>query len=582
MANLLKLPTELLVEIFSYLHVVVPSEKVPFRRRDSSSASSSASVEDAPPSGLSEQEQRRLLALTLLFRDNPDFAQAYADASLEEREEIDRQVAELGDRIMAQQLEDNQSEDERSVGVRSYYSEDEVPDELKKKNDYTSVASYRTLHALARTCRTLYPVARQMLYEQYRADSEKPMNGFIHRLAAQPSLRPYVKHIHITNNMALGKLRTKEEIMNELQHVVTLGAPYLVPDQDAAALELANLVAHTPNVETIGVEGIWREGTTRIEILPIWLHPLIEAAQSIPAEIPGGAKYSNLQALDINMSLQYSSDVAYLFLLPSLRKLRLANILHHDWRFGPLADRWPVGAAVSNLHTLELPHLGITGDQVVHMINSCKALSLLQCAWAPGHTVRDAHGWTQRIVSALERHSRTLKTLLLEPHEDVQSLFMPSFDWPRIEGLEKLSELQSLITAFHVLMGRPAGTLTDESWTPTNPDWHGYPTMREVLPPKIRSLWLSVGPENMYPNKREGYEQLFMSVLLPPPGQKSCLQQMKLTYGNIECYCPQFGDRLPLDFWGVDKAFHDSGVTFSYILRTDLGPGGTCDPTPTW
>jgi hypothetical protein len=58
-------------------------------------------VEDAPPSGLSEQEQRRLLALTLLFRDNPDFAQAYADASLEEREEIDRQVAELGDRIMA-------------------------------------------------------------------------------------------------------------------------------------------------------------------------------------------------------------------------------------------------------------------------------------------------------------------------------------------------------------------------------------------------------------------------------------------------------------------------------------------------
>jgi hypothetical protein len=591
MASLLRLPTELLTEIFGYLHVVVPSEKVPFRRRtpppESSSASSSASVEDTPPPASQEQEQRLTLGLTLLSDQDPEFAEAYYNASPEVRENLDRQVAELGNRIMAQLLDDHLSEDERSVGVVSHYSADEEPEdepsveelleEPKAKNDYNSVASYRTLQALARTCRTLYPVARQMLYEQYRADSEKPITGFIHRLAVEPFLRPYVKHIHITDNMTLGKLRTKEEIMDELQHVVTLGAPYLIPDQDAADLELANLLAHTANVETIAVEGKWRDGISRIDVLPLWLYPLIEAAQSIPVEALGGAKYNNLQTLDINLQFQYNSDVAYLFLLPGLRKLRLANIFHSDGRLGPLVDRWPVGAAISSLHTLELPNLRITGDQVVNMINSCKALSHLRCDWEPGHLVQDAHGWTQRIVSALEHHSQTLKTLLLEPEEPKRSFLMPCFDWPRIEGLKKLSELQSLTTSFYVLMGRPAGELTDESWTPANPNWHGFPTMREVLPPNIRSLSLSMGLWNMYPNEGEGYEQLFMSALIPPPDQKPCLEQVKLSFGDIECYYQQ---QLPLDFWEIQKAFHDSSVTFNYHLHTDLGPGGTCDPIP--
>jgi hypothetical protein len=537
------------------------------------------------------------LGLNLLSNQDPEFTEAYYNASPEVRENMDRQVAELGDRIMAQLLDDNLLEDERSVGMISHYSvdeepkdeqpedepsenqmhEDELSEEPKAKNDYNSIASYRTLYALARTCRTLFPVARQMLYEQYRADSEKPITGFIHHLAIEPSLRPYVKHIHITDNMTLGKLRTKEEIMNELQHVVTLGAPYLIPDQDAASLELANLFAHTANVETIAVEGMWREGTTRIDVLPLWLYPLIEAAQSIPADVLGGAQYNNLQTLDINMQFQYNSDVAYFFLLPGLRKLRLANIFHSDGRLGPLVDRWPVGAAVSSLHTLELPNLRITGDQVVHMINSSKALSHLRCDWEPGHLVQDVHGWTQRIVSALEHHSQTLKTLLLEPEEPKQNLFMPWFDWPRIEGLQKLSELQSLTTAFYVLMGRSAGGFTDEIWTSANPNWHGFPTMREVLPPKVRSLSLSMGPWNMYPNEGEGYEQLIVGALIPPPGQKRCLEQMKLSFGDIECYYQQ---QLPLDFWEIQKAFHDSGVAFDYHLSTDLGPGGTCAPMP--
>jgi hypothetical protein len=113
---------------------------------------------------------------------------------------------------------------------------DEASEEVKERNDYNSIAPYQILHALARTCRTLYPVARQTLYEQYRADSEKPIIGYIHRLAAEPSLRPYVKHIHITNNQALGKLRAKEEIIDELQHVVTFGSSFFDATQDAAAL----------------------------------------------------------------------------------------------------------------------------------------------------------------------------------------------------------------------------------------------------------------------------------------------------------------------------------------------------------
>jgi hypothetical protein len=156
-------------------------------------------------------------------------------------------------------LEDDQSEDEEpddgepdDEESEEQLPEEELPEdeptaekrpennlhaeEVKERNDYNSIAPYQILHALARTCRTLYPVARQTLYEQYRADSEKPIIGYIHRLAAEPSLRPYVKHIHITNNQALGKLRAKEEIIDELQHVVTFGSSFFDATQDAAAL----------------------------------------------------------------------------------------------------------------------------------------------------------------------------------------------------------------------------------------------------------------------------------------------------------------------------------------------------------
>jgi hypothetical protein len=373
-------------------------------------------------------------------------------------------------------------------------------------------------------------------------------------------------------------LRTKEEIIDELQHVVTLGASYFDATQDAAALEFANLVAHTDNVETIQVEGFWRDNTLSGN-LPIWLRSLTEAAQSMPTEIVGVARYNNLHTLNINMQLEYHSDVAYLFLLPGLRKLRLESMSHQDWRFGPLPDRWPVGAAVSNLHTLELIYLHITGNQVVYMINSCKALSHLKCDWGTRLSIEGTHEWTQEIAHALERHSHTLKTLLLDPKEDEQDLRIPWFDWPRIEGLEKLSELQSLTIPFYVLTGRPAGKHTGEAWASTNPNWHGFPAMREVLPPNVQSLSLSMGPYNMYPNDNKGYDQLFLAVLLPLLGQKLCLEEMNLTFGEIQCYHQR---QLPMDFWEIQKAFHYNGVAFDYQLRTDLGEGGTCDPSSSW
>jgi hypothetical protein len=104
-ASLLNLPTELLIEIFRYLHVVVPSERVPFRRRtpppESPSTSSSASVED-DPLGLSEYEMR-LLQLALSTK--PDIVRLLLEAPLEQRVILERQLVEgsseswLGDEL---------------------------------------------------------------------------------------------------------------------------------------------------------------------------------------------------------------------------------------------------------------------------------------------------------------------------------------------------------------------------------------------------------------------------------------------------------------------------------------------------
>jgi hypothetical protein len=148
MATLLTLPTELLIEIFGYLHVVVPSEKVPFRRRipppGSSPASSSASAEDIPLSASQEQEQRLTLGLNLLSNQDPEFTEAYYNASPEVRENMDRQVAELGDRIMAQLLDDNLLEDERSVGMISHYSVDEELEDEQPEDEPSEIRCMKT------------------------------------------------------------------------------------------------------------------------------------------------------------------------------------------------------------------------------------------------------------------------------------------------------------------------------------------------------------------------------------------------------------------------------------------------------
>jgi hypothetical protein len=83
----------------------------------------------------------------------------------------------------------------------------------------------------------------------------------------------------------------------------------------------------------------------------------------------------------------------------------------------------------------------------------------------------------------------------------------------------------------------------------------------------------------MYPNDNKGYDQLFLAVLLPLLGQKLCLEEMNLTFGEIQCYHQR---QLPMDFWEIQKAFHYNGVAFDYQLRTDLGEGGTCDPSSSW
>jgi hypothetical protein len=429
MTTLLKLPTELLLDIFRYLHAVVETEEVEWASA-SSSPSSSTSIEDAPRFGATES------------------------------------------------LELDQMED--------------IP--------YNSGASYRTLIALARTCRTLYPVARQILYEQYRAEILEPIVGYLRRLAIEPSLQTYVRHIHVTKNIAdeLVECRSYKEIWDDLRHVDAFPEQQCLSDGERAQLELASLVANAPNLESLHMEVFLNSMAINISpwpfrSLPIWLRPIIEVAQRMPTNTTKSARYHRLHALEIDMQMTYEPDLAYLFVLPGLRKLRMSDLkcmaLDRD-----ATDRWPVGAAISSLHTLELFDISVSAATILHMINSCKAISRFKCRWANEYAFGCAFMWCQEVVAGLEQHSQTLQSLLLDPAEDpdqITARIDEGLNLQPVDGLSKLHALQSLTTPLYVLTGKPERFYKDQGIKASDiQKWAETPWVRELFPPNLQSLSL--------------------------------------------------------------------------------------------
>jgi hypothetical protein len=421
--------------------------------------------------------------------------------------------------------------------------------------EWNAQASYRTLSALARTCRTIHPIAKRLLYEHYRAEFEFPIAGYLRRLAIEPRLSSYIKHISISyERQEEGEKRPLVEIKNNLDLLGALNEHYHRME-DVAQLETTVLVLQARNVETFRINA-WHSSQADQETLPIWLCPVIEAmavghSPSAPLKSLG---YDKLHTMEINMQQVYHEDMAYLFLLPNLRRLRLEDLMSED--FDASQDMpWPIAAGVSGLSTLELPSTRAPGSLISRFITSCKALEHLECCRCD--FVRDGKTWCQAIVSALEYQALSLKTLSLDPG--------PIREGSRVEGFDKLHALQSLRTPFHVLMGRPKGVRQQQpgtdAWRIYPEDWAGFRRMRDVLPPKLHTLKLGLDPDMIAVELPETYEELLSTALPLYSDKSSSLREFDLHF-----VMRHYSENLPINLWEVSSRYHRTGVTFQYRI----------------
>ena len=202
-----------------------------------------------------------------------------------------------------------------------------------------------------------YPIAKQLLYEHYRSDLEAPINEYIRSMTIEPALSSYIKHISISFGVAdfTGDMRPETEIRKDLQALGATKEHYLY-FEDLAQLELAIIVLHAHNLESLQMQAQVHDRELDIDDFPIWLRPFIDAVHhgpKLPLENP---RYENLHTLDINMQSTFEPDLSYLFLLPKLRKLRLGSVQFESDSMSENTPPvpWPIATAVSGMQELRL------------------------------------------------------------------------------------------------------------------------------------------------------------------------------------------------------------------------------------
>ena len=310
-----------------------------------------------------------------------------------------------------------------------------------------------------------YPIAKQLLYEHYRSDLEAPINEYIRSMTIEPALSSYIKHISISFGVTdfTGDMRPETEIRKDLQALGATKEHYLY-FEDLAQLELAIIVLHAHNLESLQMQAQVHDRELDIDDFPIWLRPFIDAVQhgpKLPLENP---RYENLHTLDINMQSTFEPDLSYLFLLPKLRKLRLGSVQFESDSMSENTPPvpWPIATAVSGVQELRLTDVDLPAYLVGQIIKSCKAITLFECL-LDNHrrpNIRKDSFWCQEIVTALYPHTSSLESLSLQTR-GLQRL--RKFQWPRVHGLPNFRALKRLTTQFYILVGVPGCTRQQRS-----------------------------------------------------------------------------------------------------------------------
>ena len=183
-------------------------------------------------------------------------------------------------------------------------------------------------------------------------------------------------------------------------------------------------------------------------ILPVWLFPIIQVARRTPLKGMDDSFYRNLQTLDINMHFDFDPGLAYLFLLPTLRTLRLSCVECSV----PLQNEanWPMKSRSSSVASLILDGADIPGTLIGLLITSCRELSCFRFKHVCGEG--RPLSCSAEIMSGLAQQQDSLRTLHFDP-----SIQLPDHDmtYMRTDGFWKLHALERLSIPFWTLLGRP-------------------------------------------------------------------------------------------------------------------------------
>ncbi|KAH7361221.1 hypothetical protein BKA66DRAFT_212072 [Pyrenochaeta sp. MPI-SDFR-AT-0127] len=422
-------------------------------------------------------------------------------------------------------------------------------------------ASYRTLAALTRTCRCLNPMATQALYKRYCARYTISHPGFMRRLCTDKTISEMVRDIKLLHNGPLcqHRGRSEDEIKAQILEIPVLDRPEVerLLNRDPSQVELAILVSQASNLESMSMEVYYLASEPHPQRVPLWLRPLVEAGRKLPLVNNPREKtmYGMLHSLTLRVHETCSYELAYLLCLPSLRRLQLDGLLYQA-RQGEDGQSFksPIPIASSGVHTLKLHDIDAPSEVITWFISGCKALTEFKCQREnDSEAYACTQAWCANILSALEQHSASLTSLMLEPGDEFLKL-RPDYRYARLEGFERLSSLKLLVVPWMLLMGRPPASSV------INGTYKSYPRMRHLLPPNLEELSLSMSPWTA-PGVSE---EILLSSLPRKPYEtdmKTSLQNF-----NIRYYSLIWGTSLPCNFWNVKHAYRRSGVAFSYTI----------------
>lgn len=444
----------------------------------------------------------------------------------------------------------------------------------------------RTVVAVACTCRTLRDIAIPLLYSRYEAALHSPVIPFIDRSTVDTTHNQLLRQVAIRGNGDSNDeyTPTPERLAqyriwargSELASYVRLETQKPT-SEDAGQIELWRLISQAPNLETLSVaRHNWPgKDTHSHRRLPLWLFPIVAAAQNIRVHPKYSGYFQKLHTISFNMRHQCGTWFIPLLSLPCLKSLSLGSWSIHpyddDWEASLV---WPEPTVISGVSELHFWDANVPAHVIVKIMDYCRALKSFKCTQDWGirpPTDKRGKQWCAEILAGLQRQSKTLTSLALKPCDE-HSSSRSEVEYGGLQGFQTLTALDCLDVPWHLILGSPGGFRNEQKCYEPTGDFQ-YPDLHDVLPNSLRHFKTSKD-ERSTPICA-GIEQALYS-LLPSSEEPNTLRlhSIEFAYNSAHYYNP-----LPMNFWRIQDAFQKAGVKFNYKLKLD--PSDFCKPHQT-